>query len=422
MRFSNSLVIKNFFYLFINHFFNLIIPLLIFPFLVKTLGISYFGLYSLAYAGVIFCFMFCDYGFNFSGSKYISINRLNIEKRNEAFSAILSIKLLIAALVSIVWIVYIETNSKFENSTVFGILFVGMIFGNAINIQWFFQGLEELGVFSIINSIIKLLSNLAVLFLIKSPQDVYLLPLIYSTAFLLSGVISIFLATKVAKVKIKLFEFIHFPKFLKSGFDYFITIGTTSLIFNGTIIIVSFFEHDILILGVFSTLDRIIKILVSMYVPFSNAIYPRNMANFAQGKQKGMASVVKYGSIALFCSIGCIFLIQIFSQTILSYIDPNLISYANWLRIFSIWLFFIILNNLIGYHFLNGLNRSSNFRNITILSAIITLVLIFLGCFFFSYKGCIIAVIAGEIILSFMLIYVNRKEKKEFLKVIFKGE
>src|SRR5690606_32907764 len=101
MKFRNSPVFRNFIFLFTNQFFNLIIPLLVFPFLIKVLGIQYFGLYSLAYAILIFSFMLCDYGFNFSGSKYIAINRNRTAKRDMAFSSILTIKLGIALVVSL---------------------------------------------------------------------------------------------------------------------------------------------------------------------------------------------------------------------------------------------------------------------------------------------------------------------------------
>ncbi len=421
MKFQKSIVFRNFLYLFTNQFFNLIIPLLVFPFLVKTLGIAYFGLYSLAYAGIIYCFMVCDYGFNFSGSKYIAINRDDKQKCDTAFSTILSLKLAIAFLVSAGWMVYILCNPRFDGFLLFGTLFVGMIFGNAINIQWFFQGLEQLGWFSTVNSVIKLVSNVAILFVVKSRQDMYMVPMIYSTAFLLSGVVTIGIAVYVDKVRFRLFSFRNARLFLNEGMDYFITIGTTSFVFNGTIIILSFFEKSILIIGAFSALDRIIKILVSVYIPYSTAIYPRNMANFQESRERGTRSVVKYGALALAASVLCILFIQCFSEQMLHFLDPHLVQYAGWLRLFSVWIFFIIVNNLIGYHYLNGLNRSAVFRNINLVYTGITIVLMVLGCAFYSYQGCIVAVILGEMALAGMLLYRIRHEKGDFLTVVSGG-
>jgi PST family polysaccharide transporter len=410
MKFQESVVFRNFIYLFVNQFFNLIIPLLVFPFLVKTLGLELFGLYSITYAGVIFCFMFCDYGFNFSGSKYIAINRFDLQKRDEAFSTIITLKILISILISILWTFFVLYDPRFENNTFFGILFIGMILGNAINLQWFFQGIEQLGWYSTINSSIKLLSNISILFIVKSAKEMYLIPLIYSVAFLLTGIMTLFVVRYSVKAKFHFLSLKSFQLFLKDGLDYFVTISTTSLVFNGTIIILSFFEKNILIIGAFSALDRIIKILVSVYVPYSTAIYPRNMAKFQIGNQEGKQSVLKYGAIALGFSIVCIVLICLLSDTILGFLNPHLIIYSKWLQLFSGWLFFIILNNLIGYHFLNGLNKSAVFRNINIIYTFITVSLMVLGCYLYSFKGCIISVLIGEILLTLMLVYKTRTD------------
>lgn len=410
MKFQASTVFRNFIFLFVNQFFNLIIPLLVFPFLVKILGLELFGLYSITYAGVLFCFMFCDYGFNFSGSKYIAINRSDTLKRDRAFSTITSVKILIALLIALVWTAYIFIDARFQNHTLFGLLFIGMIFGNAINMQWFFQGMEQLGWYSAINSIIKLLSNISILFVVKSAEDIYLIPLIYSSAFLLTGFITILIAVFSLKVHFKFLSFDSFRLFLKEGFDYFVTISTTSLVFNGTIIILSFFEKDILIIGVFSALDRIIKILVSIYVPYSTAIYPRNMANFQISIAKGKQSVIKYGAIAVALAFVCIAMIFLLSGTILDFLNPELVPYTAWLQVFSIWLLFIIINNLIGYHYLNGLNRSAVFRNVNTIYTVFTVALMFLGCYLYSFKGCIAAVLTGEILLTAMLIYKSKTD------------
>lgn len=405
MKFQESTVLRNFIYLFFNQFFNLIIPLLVFPFLLKTLGLELFGLYSLTYAGIIFCFMFCDYGFNFSGSKYIAINKFDIQKRDIAFSTIISLKILISIIISVFWIVYVFFSPRFENNILFGILFIGMILGNSLNLQWFFQGIEQLGWYSTTNSFIKLTSNILILVIVKSSQDIYFIPLIYSSAFLLTGIVNILIAIYVVKGKFNFMTFQSYKLFLKEGFDNFVTISTTSLVFNGTIIILSFFEKSILIIGAFSALDRIIKILVSVYVPYSTAIYPRIIANFQVNINKGKQSIIKYSLIALFLTLICLSIIFLFTNKILHLLNPNLVDYSSWLKVYSFWLFFIIINNLVGYHYMNGINKSSVFRNINIVYTIFTVFLMTLGCYFYSYKGCIIAVITGEILLTAFLTF-----------------
>ncbi len=409
MQILRSSVFRNFAYLFANQFSNLIVPLLVFPYLVKTLGLSYYGIYSLAYAGVIFCFMFCDYGFNYSGAKYISINKDDVSKCDSAFSSIVSIKLLIAVVVSIFWILYTMLAPQFDGLLLFATLFIGMIIGNALNLQWFFQGIEQLGWYSAINSAFKLTSNVLILFLVKEPSDIYIIPILYSAAFLLSGICTLLIAKFRIGVNVKLFSGNGYRFFFEDGKDYFIVVAATSLVFNGTIITLGFFENDIFIIGVFATLDRVIKILVSIYIPYSGAIYPRNMVNFHNSEQKGLSMLYKYGAIALGFALICIAFIATFADVMLGFLDSKLVGYSIWMQLFSIWLFFIVLNNLIGYHYMNGVGKSGVFRNVSIIYSAITVTAMVVGCWLFSFKGCIIAVVSGEIFLTIMLLYKNPK-------------
>jgi PST family polysaccharide transporter len=254
-----------------------------------------------------------------------------------------------------------------------------------------------------------LASNIAILVLVKSAADINLIPLIYSSAFILTGLITYVIAIYSEKISFISSSINTFKQFLKEGFDYFVTISTTSLVFNGTIIILSFFEKSILIIGAFAALDRIIKILVSIYVPYSTAIYPRNMANFQIGYAEGRKSVIKYGTFALIFSLITVVIICLFSDEIASYLNPKLVIYSNWLKLFSFWFFFIVFNNLLGYHFLNGLNKSAIFRNINIIYTLITVTLMIVGCYLFSFKGCIVSVLLGEVLLTIMLLTKTRQ-------------
>ena len=127
---------------------------------------------------------------------------------------------------------------------------------------------------------------------------------------------------------------------------------------------------------------------------------------------KGKQSVLKYGSIALFFTLVCVVLICVFSKTILFFLNHDLVFYYKWLQLFSVWLFFIVINNLIGYHYLNGLNKSSIFRNVNIIYTLITVSLMIFGSYYYSFKGCICAVLFGEIFLTGMLVYKTNDGKK----------
>jgi O-antigen/teichoic acid export membrane protein len=133
------------------------------------------------------------------------------------------------------------------------------------------------------------------------------------------------------------------------------------------------------------------------------------MANFQIGYAEGRKSVIKYGTFALIFSIVTVVIICLFSDEIVFFLNPKLVIYSNWLKLFSFWFFFIVFNNLLGYHFLNGLNKSAIFRNINIVYTLITVALMVVGGYLFSFKGVIVSVLLGEVLLAIMLLIKTRQ-------------
>ena len=88
-------VFSNAFSLFIIQGVDYILPLLLFPYLVHTLGIEIFGLLAFATATVAFLGGVVSYGFNLSGTQQISINREDNDKINEIFNSIILVKLIL---------------------------------------------------------------------------------------------------------------------------------------------------------------------------------------------------------------------------------------------------------------------------------------------------------------------------------------
>ena len=87
-----SNVIKNIFSLYIIHFANYLLPLIVVPYLVRVLSPSGFGIVSFAQSLIAYLTIFVDYGFALSATRKISVYRNNKIEVSRIFFNVLAAK------------------------------------------------------------------------------------------------------------------------------------------------------------------------------------------------------------------------------------------------------------------------------------------------------------------------------------------
>ena len=110
-------IVSNFFSLTILQIANYILPLIVLPFLVRTLGSEKFGLVMLAQSLAVFLTIAVDFGFDTSGTREVSLSRKNEIKLQNVFSAILCIKFLLIFLSAILLIILVEFIPRFQKDS-----------------------------------------------------------------------------------------------------------------------------------------------------------------------------------------------------------------------------------------------------------------------------------------------------------------
>ena len=122
---------------------NYLFPLITLPYIVRVLGPEKYGLVNFAAAFIGYLVTISDYGFNLSATKEISINRDNKTDINKIFSSVIFTKVFLGFL-SVVFLVAIVHlfNIFYKNEELYYITF-GIVVGNILFPQWFFQGVEK---------------------------------------------------------------------------------------------------------------------------------------------------------------------------------------------------------------------------------------------------------------------------------------
>ena len=174
---------KNLIYNLLYQLFIFVVPLITTPYLARVLGKEMIGIYSYHYSVAYYFVLFGMLGLNNYGNREIAKIRDDNEKRNETFCSIYGLQIITGILFLVIFIIY---NVIFNLNDIMSWIMVIYVLSVVFDINWFFWGLEEFKITVIRNILIKFLSVVLILLLVKEKSDIYLYGVIMTSSMLLS--------------------------------------------------------------------------------------------------------------------------------------------------------------------------------------------------------------------------------------------
>ncbi len=159
------------------HIFGLVMPVIMTPYLTRTLGSDGIGQYGYYYAFVTCFLAFAQLGISRYGSRAIAKVNRDLMQKSQSFFEICLLQMFFTVLVTIgysIFVVFVLDNDAVAWT------FLIMLAANAFDVTWFFFGMERLGIVVFRNFVIKIIMLFCVLTFIKKQEDVWLYALIVS--------------------------------------------------------------------------------------------------------------------------------------------------------------------------------------------------------------------------------------------------
>jgi polysaccharide transporter, PST family len=161
------------------------------------LGVEKFGIYSFSFAIIQYFTLVVNYGFDYSATKYVSINRDDNQKISLVFSAITLIRgglALVSVLVVGLMVFWVK---EFHAHALLYLLGVGIFIGQGLTPLWLFQGMEKMKFVTIVNFSSRLISTLLIFIFLSHPSQYQYVNLFFSIGYLCAAILSILLALRV---------------------------------------------------------------------------------------------------------------------------------------------------------------------------------------------------------------------------------
>jgi PST family polysaccharide transporter len=270
---EKKVLVSNFLALGIVQGLNFLLPLLVIPYLLYTLGVEVFGLLAMATAFSAYFMILSDYGFNVTATHEISIHRDNNKKLNEIFSAVMIIKLILMLIGFSILLLSLWLFDGLAEEAPIYLLTFGMVLGEVLFPIWFFQGIEKMRYIAILNIVAKLFFLMAILVFVNHKEDAFLVPLFNSLGFIMVGVISLFYIYKEFNIRFIWQPYGRLRLYFIKGWHIFLSKLAVTLYSSSNIFVLGLFTNHLLV-GYYAIAYKVVSALVSLGDIVNQVIFP----------------------------------------------------------------------------------------------------------------------------------------------------
>jgi len=386
---------------------NYILPLITFPYLVRILGVEYFGLLAFATATITYFKMITDYGFDLSATREISKYRDDKEKVNEIFSSVMILKTTFLILSFILLSILVFSFDKFNVDWQIYFYTFGIVFGQMLFPIWFFQGIEEMKYITYLQILAKVIFTILIFVFVTQKEDYYLVPIINSIGFIISGSISLYVIFTKYNIKFRFQKIEKLTYYFKDSFHIFVSSVASNIYSSGTIIILGLVANKEIV-GYYSMAEKLASAISGIAQPLSKTIYP-----YISNKSKEFREIFfkKFISSIAIINIFIFGMLFFFSNKILQLVFNLSNDTLNIVfRILLISAYFTFLNiNLTPFIYAN---KQDKFLSLLFgYVGIAFLILCYIMSLYYMAIGVSISIALVEIIIAISIIIALNKRK-----------
>lgn len=408
----DKVFIKNFISLAAVQGVNYLLPLMTLPYLVRVLGVDNFGIFSFATAIVAFFAVITDYGFNFSATREISVNKFNKTEITKIYSSVMTLKIILMLLSFLILCIMVFFIPKFNDNLLIYLLCYGVVLGQVLFPVWFFQGMEQMQFITVVNVFSKILSTVCIFIFINDPNDLYLVPVFMSLGAIIGGIYSLRLISKEFGISFKIQSRGELERHLKGGGNLFLTSFLSTLLTSSGILVLGFYASNTVV-GIYSAIEKIFRAVVGLFAPITQALYPISCQKLNSGNIVDSRKYLKkiFYIIFLLTLITAVLICFLSNLIIDFFYGINMLQYVYILQLMMLWLIISVMNNIIGIQYLSAKRKDKFYLIAFVVGALSTTLLNFILIPKYLIDGIISAMIFGEIMLTLVMVILIKGKK-----------
>ena len=404
-----STTLRKFFIYGIGQLFNVVSPLLIIPHVVSVCGEEGLGKVGVGFSFAFILIVVIDFSSYINGVRDISQNKLETGIQKEFIITHYCSKffLFIGLFTVVLGVVFLVPYLYNQLLIVGGAVFI--VFAQAFNPTWVFQGEEDFLSQTILNSVSKLIYLLGVFYFVTSAQQYYLVLFFYGLGI---GVPSFFYLLKIQQkhsIKIKDFSTKKAIRLIKTDFSFCVSQLFFAFRQYSPILIVDMFLGTT-IAGQYKIIEQLIMLFRTFFQIVFRFSYSVICTKIKESFVLGFSLWKKINGLGLLFVLVCITLIYINYKPVFLFFNSN----PNFAVICKPLLFALIIPVFIGCNLaleqlIFSLNKNRAYISTTIFITIFSTISLLLFSHFLLLKGVICSILTTEMVLIISYLVLLKK-------------
>jgi PST family polysaccharide transporter len=357
---ENATVAENYVFMTVLQALNVCFYLLVYPFLIRVLGVDSYGLYVYAAAVVALFVTFVSFGYDLPAAKRVAENVGDKNAMSQILSEVTTSKLLLEVFAMIVYFGLFLLLPKMQANP---ILFAIVFFQTTTNIlfpQWYFQGVQRMRVVTYIQVAFKVLSLPFLFWFLHDAQDNWVYALIVTITAIAGGVVAWLIIVYKDGIKVRLVSLSAIQVSIRNALPFFLSNTTGVIKEQGVVLLIGQFlgMNDV---AIYDLANKIILIPRTIFSKLNDALFPKMMAQQNESRRRKILIgeiVIGLASIALIAIFGYWAVLLLGGASMMSSYAVSVIlsvTILTWLVVGALIYFYIIPSGKAFYITVNQL-------------------------------------------------------------------
>ena len=398
-------VSRNYFYNLAYQIFTMILPFITTPYLARALGAEAIGVYSFTMSIVTYFALFGALGTFMYGQREIAYVQNDKEKRSKVFWEVAILRIITMIISMVIFSLTFASYGDYQ--VYYKILFIELV-SQALDIAWFFQGIEDFKKTVIRNLIIKIAFMAFLFIVVKTPDDLWKYVLLVAASNLLGNFsLWLYLPKYVNKVKIKNLMVL---RHLKNTISLFIPQIAMQIYTVLDRTMIGQFIEDKSEVGFYEQAQKVVKMLLAVVTSLGTVMVPRMANTFVSGDTEQLKNYIHRSfQFVFFIALPMIAgLIVVSDDFVPIFFGEGYEKVSLLINVISPILLFIGISNILGSQYLLTAKRQKEFTVSVTIGAIINFILNLIVIPKYGALGASITTVIAEFTVAAVQFYYVR--------------